>query len=367
MYRGWIDKIMTWRYQRHAFCGQGNYLNGMSNSLAQLQYAYNRGADGSVNYSYYATRSSETLCDGADAWVNDWSWYNYIATNLFTAPVPAPTMPWRDPATATEGTLWGRVTEFATGDPVDDATVWVSGQSSVKTDGNGYYTVTLIPATAQGSSRSITVSKTGLPGASHPGAVVLAGDLTRYDFSLGAPPPQIEVEPTLYEYILDWGNGLHLPEDSFTVSGLSGSAPLNYTISGDAAWLTVSPADGVSYGEADAITITYDVAGLTLGHYVGTIPVTDAAATNNPQTVTVDLWVLPPAKPCDFDRDGDVDQHDFGHIQVCLSGASNPQNDPDCQDAKLDGDNDVDADDVALFLGCVSGPDNPSDPACLEP
>jgi hypothetical protein len=58
----------------------------------------------------------------------------------------------------------------------------------------------------------------------------------------------------------------------------------------------------------------------------------------------------------DFDADGDVDQADFGHLQVCLTGAGEPQDDPACADAKLDGDQDVDGTDVDVFLGCMTGP-----------
>lgn len=57
----------------------------------------------------------------------------------------------------------------------------------------------------------------------------------------------------------------------------------------------------------------------------------------------------------DFDDDGDVDQDDFGHLQACLSGAGNAQQDAACQDARLDGDADVDAEDLSLFQGCMSG------------
>ena len=63
-------------------------------------------------------------------------------------------MPWRNPATATEGIMWGRVSDARTGLYVDDATVTVTGGPTVKTDGNGYYVATLIPATAGGTVRT---------------------------------------------------------------------------------------------------------------------------------------------------------------------------------------------------------------------
>ena len=67
----------------------------------------------------------------------------------------------------------------------------------------------------------------------------------------------------------------------------------------------------------------------------------------------------------DMDDDGDVDQRDFGHFQVCLSG---PGIAPDsaCRDADLHNDNDVDADDFIKFMGCMSGPNIDADPSCAD-
>ncbi|MHC4798793.1 MAG: glycoside hydrolase family 10 protein [Planctomycetota bacterium] len=35
-YRNWINAAIGWRYQRHMYCGQGNYLNSMANSITQM-------------------------------------------------------------------------------------------------------------------------------------------------------------------------------------------------------------------------------------------------------------------------------------------------------------------------------------------
>ncbi len=86
--------------------------------------------------------------------------------------------------------------------------------------------------------------------------------------------------------------------------------------------------------------------------------------TVGPIVVYLDAIEQPCPPRADFDGDCDVDQEDFGHLQVCLSGPSIPQDDPECQDAKLDADNDVDRDDFVIFEGCLSGADVPADPAC---
>lgn len=71
----------------------------------------------------------------------------------------------------------------------------------------------------------------------------------------------------------------------------TGTGTLNYTIDDDsgAAWLTASPLSGSSTGETDPITVNADCTSLVAGIYNGAITVTDAAATNSPQTVNVSL------------------------------------------------------------------------------
>ncbi len=179
-YRSWIDAAVSYRGARHVYCGQGNYLNSKANSITQLEYVYEAGANGSMNYSYRSTADEDD--DGNSE--ADWSWYSYVADALFIAPAPTPPMPWRDPSTATEGTLWGRVMHRANGQPLDDVAVAVAGQAPVRTDGNGYYVATLIPADALGTPYDVTASLAGWPDEAD-SAVVLAGDVARLDFALG--------------------------------------------------------------------------------------------------------------------------------------------------------------------------------------
>jgi hypothetical protein len=82
---------------------------------------------------------------------------------------------------------------------------------------------------------------------------------------------------------------------------------------------------------------------------------------NNSPRITV---LTVPVGPADYDHDGDVDQDDFGHFQVCLTGQTIPQYDPNCQNAKFDGDADVDETDFQAFLNCMRGPGNPAEPDC---
>jgi hypothetical protein len=70
-------------------------------------------------------------------------------------------------------------------------------------------------------------------------------------------------------------------------------------------------------------------------------------------------FLLSPVAP-DYDHDGDVDQADFGHLQVCYVTSGASQNDPTCRDTLLDGDGSVDLNDFAIFQKCSSGPGVPA-------
>ncbi|MBI5864662.1 MAG: family 10 glycosylhydrolase [Planctomycetes bacterium] len=185
-YRNWVNAAIGWRYNRHMYCGQAVYLNTKANSVTQLSYSLSHGANGVVTYSYAATADQNT--DGNPE--SDWTWYTYVATNLFTSPATTPSMPWRSSATATEGTLWGRVINGTTGQPIDDATVQVGALTPVLTDGNGYFTVTLIPAIAAGTSYTVTALSDTCPQVSASGIVVTAGGIALRNFTLcpGVPP-----------------------------------------------------------------------------------------------------------------------------------------------------------------------------------
>ena len=78
-YRGWVEAAMGWRYQRHMYIGQCLYNNSMTNSITQMQYAYDEGADGTINFAYGATADN----DLNGTWEADWSWYPLVAESLF--------------------------------------------------------------------------------------------------------------------------------------------------------------------------------------------------------------------------------------------------------------------------------------------
>src|SRR5262249_2677648 len=69
-----------------------------------------------------------------------------------------------------------------------------------------------------------------------------------------------------------------------------GEGTLNFTVSDNASWLTVSPASGTAPA---TLTASVDVTGLAAGTYNGTITISAAGATNTPVGVPVTLTVNP--------------------------------------------------------------------------
>lgn len=151
--------------------------------------------------------------------------------------------------------------------------------------------------------------------------------------------------------------------DAFTITNIGWGA-MDYGVTVDADWLETTPAVGVSHGEPDEIAILYDTVDLPSAEYTTTVRVSATDAIDSPQEIAIRIDVLPP--PGDQDRDGDVDQEDFGIFQACYSGSGRIQRDPACRFARLDHDVDVDLNDFGIFQGCLSGPNIPADPDCAD-
>lgn len=176
-YRNWVDASIGWRYDRHLFTGPGIYLNSFAQSVTQMQYALNAGADGLSSYSYNVTSNT------GSTWTD---WYPYVASNIFTAPVAPPAMPWRDPAQATEGYIHGKVTDGVTGHPIDDAAILLGGvDSGIRTDGNGRFLLTHVPAAGGGTAVAVGASATGYADVERPAVLATPAGFTECNLALG--------------------------------------------------------------------------------------------------------------------------------------------------------------------------------------
>lgn len=181
-------------------------------------------------------------------------------------------------------------------------------------------------------------------------------------FTISVPGPTIAVNPASLSPAAFVGS--NAPDGSFSVSN-SGTGTITYTITDNADWLSVSPDNGTSTGEADTITVSYDTAALAIGTHHATITVTAPEALNSPRTLPVTL-TIETVWP-DFDHDADVDMTDFAVLQNCLTG-TNLIVVPECVVADiaprsaLDGR--VDGSDLQVFLKCLAGADILPDPTC---
>jgi hypothetical protein len=116
------------------------------------------------------------------------------------------------------------------------------------------------------------------------------------------PPPEISVTPREVHFAAVVG-GQNPPAQTIRIKN-GGQGTLNYTISDDANWLSVSPASGTSTGGENNHSLTVSTSGLVTGTYSATVNVVDANAVNSPQAVSVTLQIstsLPPTIAVDPD------------------------------------------------------------------
>jgi hypothetical protein len=102
------------------------------------------------------------------------------------------------------------------------------------------------------------------------------------------PAPEISIMPTVLSPAALVGEDASNQE--FGVSNAGGDT-LDYTITVDQSWLSVDPPSGTSTGETNVITVSYETSELTQGVYDAIITVSDANASNTPQTIGVTLFL----------------------------------------------------------------------------
>jgi hypothetical protein len=105
-----------------------------------------------------------------------------------------------------------------------------------------------------------------------------------------APPPlTIGYSPTSFTFTATQG-GSNPPSQSLSIWNAEGGT-LNWSVSDNATWLSLSPTSGTNSG---TVTVSVNIAGLTAGTYNATITITAPGATNSPVYIPVTLIVTPP-------------------------------------------------------------------------
>ncbi len=94
--------------------------------------------------------------------------------------------------------------------------------------------------------------------------------------------------------------GPNAANQTFTLSN-TGSATLNFTATAaptaPPAWLAVAPTSGsMAAGVSTTLNVSVNTSGLAVGAYTSSLSVSDAAASNSPQSVSVSLVVTEPLK-----------------------------------------------------------------------
>lgn len=102
------------------------------------------------------------------------------------------------------------------------------------------------------------------------------------------PEPQLSITPCSLDF------GSKATSFTFNVTN-TGEGTLEWVVTDDQDWITVSPTSGSTTSEADVITVTVDRIGLASGSYSGTVNITSNAG-NQDISISMTVMELPPVK-----------------------------------------------------------------------
>ena len=114
---------------------------------------------------------------------------------------------------------------------------------------------------------------------------------------ISSAAPQISFKPGRLSFAAVEGGPTHAAETLEIWN--SGVDTLHWSLSDDAAWLSEDPTSGSSTGEHDTVTVSVDIAGMSVGDYSTNITIT-AEAGNSPQVVPVSLHISSAAPQISF-------------------------------------------------------------------
>ncbi|MCK4721656.1 MAG: hypothetical protein KAT75_00050, partial [Dehalococcoidia bacterium] len=103
--------------------------------------------------------------------------------------------------------------------------------------------------------------------------------------------PAISASPSSFNFSAE--QGAANPSSQTLQIQNSGGGTLAWSATDDADWLTLSLANASSAAEANEVTISVNIAGLSPGHYSATITISAPEASNSPQEVPVSLTITP--------------------------------------------------------------------------
>jgi len=158
---------------------------------------------------------------------------------------------------------------------------------------------------------TVSVNIGGLGAGTHTATITITGttavnspQTTTVTLTLGTSPTILR-NPASMSFFAPVG-GANPATQTLGISN-SGSGTLNWSVSDDQPWLSLSPTSGSSTGETDNVTVSVNIAGLAIGNYTGTITISAPGATNTPQTTAVTLNVTSGVDFFDDFSDGNAD------------------------------------------------------------
>ena len=129
-----------------------------------------------------------------------------------------------------------------------------------------------------------------------------------------SPPPVMSESATALTFTAMEG-GANPSNQTFTITN-SGGGTLSWTLSDNASWLTVSPTSGATTTEADVVTVSVNISGLSGNTYTGVVTLSGQGKTLTSQQVPVTL-ILSPAAPT-------ISQSPTSLTFTAMEGGSNP-------------------------------------------
>jgi hypothetical protein len=105
--------------------------------------------------------------------------------------------------------------------------------------------------------------------------------------SLLCEEPVIDLSVEVFEFGARQGGSD--PNNQLFIIRNSGGQTLNWQITHDCDWLDVDPCEGSSWGEANEVTLSVNIAGLIAGSSDCELTIFDSSAVNSRKTVEVKL------------------------------------------------------------------------------
>ncbi len=114
------------------------------------------------------------------------------------------------------------------------------------------------------------------------------------NLSISAEPEVPNIAYSSLEYIFSAAQSGNDPADNSLWIWNSGTGTLNWSVSDNVDWLSLTPESGSSTSEDDkeAVTLSVDITGLDAGNYDAAITISDPEAANNQQTINIRLTII---------------------------------------------------------------------------